>query len=410
MVTACGEPVEVIDPGLLNTDAGPDFFNAKVRIADKLWVGNVEIHINATDWYRHGHDRDRAYDTVVLHVVAHSDGEVRRPDGSVIPQIALPCPTGFRDRYTSLVEFRRSDPACAATLPAIPAIHVSDWLTALAFERIQQKADRMAQLADAEGGDWQHAVYVTLARTLGFHTNSDAFERLALSVPLRRLRKHADSPVAVQGMLFGQAGFLDAEPSTPVDAAYAATLVREYRFMAAKFGMRPPASLGWRMSRMRPYHLPLRMLAALAQFVVNGFRPGIDIFSVRDAAGARALFDIELTGYWERRFSFAPPTSRTSKAFSEASLNILVINVVAPALYAYGTAYGKEDLIAAAVAILQGLPAESNSKVRLFTDAGIPCPDAFTSQALIQLRSAYCEPRKCLYCRFGHRHLAGLAR
>lgn len=410
MVTAEGERVDVIDPGLLNTDAGPDFFNAKVRIGDKLWVGNVEIHVRATDWHRHGHDSDRAYDTVILHVVGHSDGVITRPDGSVIPQVEMPCSPDFHKRYAELVNNRLLEPACAEDLRSLPAIYISDWVTSLALERLQRKAAAVASLAAAEGGDWQSAIYITLARTLGFHTNSDAFERLALATPLRRLRRHADQPFTVEAILFGQAGFLQAEAATPDDAAYIAELQREYRFMATKFGLQAPSSLGWRMSRMRPYHFPARTLAALAQFVSDGFTPGRELLQITDAAHARALFDIELRGYWARRFAFGPPTAHSARAFSSASLDVLVINVVVPAIYAYGMAYDKQELVTRAVEILTGIAPENNRKVRMFTDAGVACRDAFTSQALIELRNSYCEPRKCLYCRLGHRFLAARVR
>lgn len=402
MATVTGESVEVIDPGLLNADAGPDFFNAKIRIGGSLWVGNVEIHVRAGDWYRHGHNNDRAYDTVILHVVAVSECDVRRPDGSVIPQMILKLRPGVEQRSNTLLH-NNGELACAAHLTEMPTIYIKDWLTSLSLERIQRKAAHISELAASEGGDWQHAVYVVLARTLGFHTNSDAFERLALSMPLRKLRRHADHPLTIQGMLFGQAGFLDGTAPTAEDAEYMDCLRREYRFMADKFSLHAPGSLGWRMARMRPQHFPMRSLAALAQFVCDGFKPGTEVFSVKDADHARALFDIGLRGYWAHRCRFGPATCRSDRVFSKSSLDVLMINVAIPAIYAYGQYYDKERMCADAIDMLTATAPEDNRKVRLFTGAGIACGDAFTSQALIELQTCYCEPRKCLYCRLGHR-------
>lgn len=406
LATADGEPVEVLDPGVLNTDAGPDFFNAKVRIGSRLWAGNVEIHVCASDWYRHGHQTDRNYDTVVLHAVAKSDCDVRRPDGSVIPQIVLPDTDDFCRRYKALVSNARQVPPCASALRNLAPIYVADWITSLAMQRIQRKADRIAELAEAANGDWQQALYVTLARTLGFHTNSEAFERLAAAMPLKKLRRHRDYPEIVQGMLFGHAGFLDTTPESAVDAAYVECLRRHYRFMTHKFNIGTPPNLGWRMARMRPYHFPTRSLAALAQFVCNGFKPGYMVWELETLEQARELFDIELEGYWARRFGFGPETSRSSKAFSRASIDVLVVNVAVPAIYAYGMAYGREEMMARAVDFLARMAPESNRKVRMFTDAGLRCPDAFTSQALVELSSSFCEVRKCLFCRLGHQFLA----
>ncbi len=408
--TTDGEPVDVLDPGLLNNDAGPDFFNAKIRIGGRTWAGNVEIHQRASDWFRHGHHNDPAYDSVILHVVGCADVVVKRSDGHAVPQLEMPCAPDFRERYSALVDSPLSGLACASGIPAVDRIYLSDWINSLLFERLQTKAVRVYELASAAGGDWGHAVYVTLARALGFSINSEPFERLALSLPLRTLRKHADSQVTVEGLIFGMAGFLDDDVfASCTPDVYMLRMKAEYRFMSAKFGLSAPRSLGWKMARMRPWNFPHRRLATLASFICQGFRPGYELLSVRGVDDARALFDIELHGYWARRFQFGPETARSARAFSESSLNTILINVAAPVLYSFGCAYGREDMTECAVGILQSLPAEQNSIVRLFTEAGVECRDAFTSQALIGLRRNYCNQRKCLYCRLGHRLLAARA-
>lgn len=401
MKTVDGRSVRVIDQGLLNTGPGPDFFNAKVIIDREMWSGNIEIHVRASDWYRHGHDKDRAYDSVVLHVVASDDTEVRRPDGNTIPQMVMDCAPDFSRRYREMVEGGNGFPPCRKEISSLPAIYIRDWTDNLAFERLGSKVERINNLVARYNGSWVDAVYITLARALGFGTNSEAFERLALSTPLKMLLKHRDSLETIEGALFGQAGFLDNPPER---SGYVERMIQEYAFMAAKFGLARPLSLNWRMGG-RPANFPHRRISTLAHMINSGFVIGSRIFEVTDEAEARSLFDISLTGFWSRRYTFMAEASPTVKALSDASVSILIINVVAPMLYAYGLAYNDAGRCRVALELLQGLPAERNNIVKQFTDAGIPCTDAFTSQALIELCRSYCEQRKCLYCRIGHRLL-----
>ena len=410
MTDVDGNAVSVIDPGLLNTNAGPDFFNAKVRIGSRMWVGNIEIHVRASDWHRHGHDSDKAYDSVVLHVVQNSDARIKRTNGEVIPQLVMQCAQDFHSRYNAMVNNPMVELSCAQYIPSVEPIHLRSWITALAHERLLAKCDRIHALYKRLNGDWQAVVFVTLARALGFGLNSEPFERMALSVPPAVLMKHRDNPLALEAVLLGQSGLLDEGQQVDASSAeYFERLRGEYSFMCAKFGLKAPESLGWKMARMRPQNFPHRRLAALAAIVAGGFAPASKIFYVKDIESARELFNVVLKGFWAGHVNFGPGIDGgEARAFSTDSQNILIINVVAPLLAAYGELYGHEESRERAVAMLESLPAERNNITRLFRDAGIDCPDAFTSQALIQLRREYCEPRKCLYCRLGHRFLSRL--
>lgn len=404
LATVDGRRVRVIDQGLLNNDAGPDFFNAKIIIGDQTWVGNVEIHVKASDWYAHHHDTDPAYNNVVLHVVGKDDARAYRPDGEEIAQMLLPCAADFGERYRRMVMDRSAVLPCLSRLCEIPQIYITDWISTLGFERIYAKVDRVMSVVERVGGDWQAAAYVTLARALGFSINNDAFERLALATPLKVLLHNRSDATAVEGILFGQAGFLDTTSAT--DADYVSRLREQYTFLAAKYGLQRPQSPGWKMARMRPPTFPHRRLAALAAMIADDFKIAQRIFAVDSIDNARALFDITLKGYWASHCNFHGAFTTTAKAFGRLSVDILLINVVVPLLYAYGTRYGSAAQRDAAVDVLYQLQPESNSIVNLFVSAGISCPDAFTSQALIELRRSYCDARKCLYCRIGHRLLA----
>lgn len=413
MTTVDGCRVDVIDPGLLNTGSGPDFFNAKIRIGSKLWAGNVEMHVRATDWHRHGHDHDRAYDSVILHVVARDDGRILRPGGEEIPQVVMPCTADFSRIYNEMVNDPVSQLPCARHIAALPHIYLTDWLTALAFERLYEKSDRAADYVRNAHGDWGEAIYIVLARALGFGTNSDAFERLARQTPLRKLLRHRGDIHAVEAALFGQAGLLENIPDDTDAPEYIARLKQDYDFMAAKYGLQQPAAMSWRMGRMRPQNFPHRRIAALARLICDGFSIGYDLLHAQNEDDVRTLFDVKLHDYWKAHYNFSPTNTGGSTqwhpgehAFSKASVNTLIINVAAPVMHAYGNQTGHTDMCERAVELLQSLKPENNTIIRLFEAAGVDCPDAFTSQALIQLRRNYCEPRKCLYCRIGHRYLA----
>ncbi len=299
---------------------------------------------------------------------------------------------------------------CAEELAHMPPLYVTDWVTSLGYERLYAKVDRINEALERFNGDWQSTVYVTLARALGCSTNSDAFERLAYATPLRSLLKHRNEPTLLEAALFGQAGFLDTRVDDESDREYLDSLRLDYKFFKAKYDLQQPQGLSWKMGRMRPANFPHRRIAALVQLISDGFAIGRHFAHVKDEQSARDLFKFEIKGYWINHYTFGKPSAYAPRALSPDSVTSLLINAIVPLLYAYGTAFGNDEHCANAVALLQSLRAEHNSVVSIFTDAGIPCDDAFTSQALIQLRRNYCEPRKCLYCRIGHRILASKAK
>lgn len=409
MHTEDGRRLNIIDQGLLNRGAGPDFFKACVMIDGREWVGDVEIHVKASDWHRHGHDNDPAYDSVVLHVVGVSDCRIYRRNGEEIPQVTMPCSPDFSQRYHAMVNNPVGDLPCAVELASLPSIYIHDWLTSLAYERLYHKTDRILAAYQDCDRDWRNAAYIITARALGFKTNAEPFERLARSLPLRRLMKHRDTQVTVEGMLFGMAGLLDDQLDN--QDPYVQQMIAEYRFMTAKFGMEAPSALGWKMARMRPHNFPHRRLATLAELIMyDGFALPDKAPAVENLEEARNLFRIELQGYWAHRFNFGNENCHTVRALSDDSVNILVINVVVPLMYAYGLIYGEDHYTERAIELLRQIKAENNYITRIFEAAGVACQDAFTSQAMIELRTNYCESRKCLYCRIGHRLLADKVR
>lgn len=407
MVTNTGKKVRVVDPGLLNTDAGPDFFNAKIEIDGHMWVGNVEMHYRATDWKRHHHDSDKAYDSVILHVVAKDDAPVRRTNGELIPQLVLEVSPQFNADYASLVGATIEVP-CATKIKKVPHLTIVEWVEGLAFERLHGKVERIHQLLDSFNGSWEDVCYVTLARNFGFGINNDAFERLARRTPLRLLGKHSDSVLQIEALLFGQAGMLDAQK--PGMDSYYNQLCTEYAFLSNKFQLTPMEKESWKLFRIRPQNFPYRRIAMLAQFIEGGFRMMNRILEAEGEKEMRALFEVELSGYWSKHYTFGKPNERATATLSRSSTDIILINTVAPLLYAYGELTGNYEMTDKAIKLLEDLRAESNSIVSHFVAYGIDCPDALTSQALVQLKREYCDARKCIYCKIGHHLLSKAAR
>lgn len=396
-----GRPLRVCNPGIPNRDAGPDFSSARVEVDGVRWCGNVEIHVKASDWFRHGHDRDMAYDNIVLHVVAESDAEIRRADGTVIPQLTIRLLDGVEQVYDiyneGIMPLR-----CNGFIKHLDPIEKVFWVEALAIERLQAKADRATEICKNLGGDWRQTCFALTARALGFGLNSEPMEMLGRNLPLSFSGRHADNIFQLEALIFGQAGLLDA--SENILDPYYQDLCREYYFLARKYGLRPMNRKVWKFARTRPQNFPHRRLAMLAQLLHGGFTlPGEITDTGDDIDRLRELFDIELSGYWAHRFNFGDEQRLVSCALSRSSVDILIINVAAPLLYAQGRLRGNYEMQENAVTILECLPSEKNSIVRSFSEAGIKADSAKVSQALIQLKKQYCDAGRCTQCRFGFR-------
>lgn len=414
--TVEGKRVQIIDPGRLNTDSGPDFFNAKVKIDGHLWAGDIEIHVKASDWHRHHHDGDPAYDSVILHVVDRDDTMIRRSNGEVIPQMQMPCSPTLNADYHSLIDRADIDLPCSGYIHEIPSIYITDWMSALVYERLYAKSDHIDHLLEMNTGDSESTCYVMLARALGFGINADPFERLARAIPLRFIARHRGELTHIEAILFGQSGLLDPylNPQPGVTLfrhPYIDSLVNEYRFLSAKYGMKPLTSAGWKMGRMRPQNFPHRRIAMLAHLLNENYTLYSRIIALTDVDEARTLFDTNLTGFWTFHYQFSETArSSTPQRLSNRSIDLLVINLVVPLMFNHALHHGDDAMAARAVEMLHDLAAERNTIIEMFGRAGIPARNAAHSQALIHLRRNYCEQHKCLYCRLGHRYLSTCAR
>ena len=403
--TTDGTPIEVIDPGRHNRDAGPDFFNARLRIGGRLWAGHVELHSRASDWYRHGHEKDEAYDAVVLHVVGESDAEVRRTNDTLIPQAVLVCPEHVTKHYD---ELRRADgyPCCQAVLPHLSRLSIHGWLSGLQAERLEAKRGHILRYLHHTGNHWEDVCFVALARGCGFSVNGDACERWALSLPFRALDKHRDRPFQVEAIFLGQARFLDEVEAVGGADDYAVQLKREYEYLKHKFGFAPTIEASaWRFLRLRPDNFPTIRVAQLAWLYAERSSLFSQLVEADTVDRIHSLLSMQTSPYWETHYRLGVVSPRRTKTMSRSSLNLLTINSLVPLLYAYGRYKGDEQLCERALSLLEQLPAEENHIIRSWATSGLSVASAADSQALIQLQRAYCERRRCLFCRFGYEYI-----
>ena len=398
--TTNGQLIEVIDTGIQNTNAGPDFFNAKIKIDGILWVGNVEIHHLSSDWFLHGHDKDRCYDSVILHVAEVVDAKVFRTSGEEIPQLQLTCPDYLLKNYC---ELSKSDsyPPCYAIIPDLSALQIHSWLTALQMERFEQKMVQVNERLTHFHGNWEDAFFVTLARNLGFGLNGDAFEMWANKIPLRSVDKHRDNLFQIEALFFGQAGLLEVEGGDE----YYCQLRKEYHYLSYKFGLSPMDVKQWKFLRLRPSNFPHVRIAQLACLYHRSYGLFSQIMEATTLESLRSLLRGGASEYWSTHYTFGGNSPSHPKTWSDNTLNLIIINTVVTFLYTIGHYKGEDSYCARAATFLEKLKPESNQIIRMWSDCGIKAAHAGDSQALIQLKKAYCDQKKCLYCRFGYEYL-----
>ena len=410
MHTTDGKLVEVIDPGLHNRNAGPDFFNAKVKIDGTLWVGNVEIHDRSHDWYVHGHDHDSAYNNVVLHVAGVVDDNVITSDGKFLPQLQLDVPKEINDHYKELLETDQYPP-CYKIIHDLTKLTIHSWMSALQTERLEQKTEAIKARVDRNNGSWEDGYFTTLARNYGFGINGDAFEMWANTLPLKAVDHHRDDVFQIEAIFMGQAGLLELNtiPSQyqrdALNEGYFAKLRNEYQYLAHKFSMKPMDATMWRFLRLRPQNFPHIRISQLANLYYSR-RAGLSsLVECTTIEQLKAVLATSVTPYWETHYTFGSTSCRNDKNLSPASLNLLMINTAIPMLFAYGKHKSDEAICDRAFDLLEQLKAENNHITRLWQQCGLTAQNAGDSQALIQLKKEYCDKKDCLRCRIGFEYL-----
>lgn len=397
--TAKGEEITVLKTGMHNPNAGPDFLNAQIKIGDTTWAGNIEVHINASDWYKHNHHKDRAYDNVILHVVFTADKKVTDKNGVEIPVLLLKDIIDYQIyRYYKSWVKKANFIACENLVQHVPDIIKTSAVQAATVHRLESKSEWCLDLLRTTGGDIEETFYRVFCRALGLKVNAMPFEQLAILTPFSLLRKNRNSLNELQALLLGQAGFLE---SSTLNHDFVNELKSIYAHQANKFKLTAMPESSWKLFRLRPQNFPAVRIAQMAQIFFNHPALAQQVIEKEKPEDYEILFESSLQGFWLTHYTLKASSQRIPKKIGKSTINLLIINAVVPFLFALASYNKNGNFKEKAVCLLEQLPAERNQIIKKYENLGFKALNAFDSQGLIELKKSFCEPLRCLTCKIG---------
>jgi hypothetical protein len=393
--------IVVLNPGEYNHDSGPDFFNARILISGTEWAGNVEIHSRSSHFNSHGHNKDHAFDNVILHVVTEKDKKVFNAKGEELLTVEIKYDPVLYEKYSDLV----NNPyviACQNEVMELDNFYIRHWLNALLVERLQTKSDAIMKIFTTTGNDWDETFYRIITRYFGFRVNTEPFEMLASALPFRIIRKHADNRFQIEALLFGTSGMLDEGLfREALSDQYYKDLIKEYRILSAKYLLHPVHGWLWKFSRLRPVNFPtirISQLAAMLSVTGGLFSRILDTVDIKDL---KELFEVKASSYWDDHYVFGKKSTSMPKKTGSQAADIFLINAVIPMIFIYGRFHDRNEVCERALTFLEEIDPEKNSVISDWKSAGIEMESAFYSQAILHLTDEYCKKRRCLQCRIG---------
>lgn len=400
--TTDGRSVEVVHPGRIQRNSGPDLDEALIRIDGQLWSGTVEVHLKASEWNAHGHQHDPAYDNVVLHVVHTHDMDVHTANGTIPPAVEL----GPRIDVASIRSYHalmRSEAhiPCAGRIKAVEQVRIRSWLDRVLVERLERKTGAVEAIHKQLEGDVMVTFHHMLLRGFGAHVNAEPFGMLAHALPLKFLLKYRDDHLRTEALLFGQAGLL----RTDFADEHPRRLQAEHRLLAHMHDLGQVPLSAWKFGRMRPANFPTVRIAQLARLIAKCDGSFDALLQHDDPEPLRDLLDVEAGCYWHDHFRFDVPAERAPKRLGRSAADGLIINTIVPFLFAMGRIQGNPSYTDRALELLERLPPERNAITTEWREVGIQAGNAAQSQALIELKNGHCTPRKCLFCGIGRQLL-----
>lgn len=397
--TTGGEKLSITHSGIRNRDAGPDFTQAKIRINGDLLAGNVEIHVNASDWEKHRHQDDKAYSNVILHVVYNNDAEIRFP---ALPTLELKdkIDNQFLHRYGKLMLSQTWIP-CEAQIHEVDEFIIGSGTHRLIVERLEQKTRDILERLAVNKNSWEETFYQITARNFGLKVNADAFDTLAKTLPLKIIARHKSSLPQIEALLFGQSGMLERNFKDD----YPNALKKEFRFLQGKYGLQPMQAHLWKFMRLRPPGFPTVRLAQFSMLLFQSAHLFSRIVEAKSVSEIALLFQTEPSDYWIKHYRFDAVSRAAKKSLGKDFVNTIIINAVIPVMFIYGKIKGNQSLQDKAISFLEQLPSEKNAIIGRWKNLGIRSESAYASQALLQLKNNYCSHKKCLHCFVGNKLL-----
>ncbi len=397
--TTTEEVIVVKSVGQHNFNSGPDFFNAQLQIADQLWAGNVEIHIKSSDWFLHNHEQDKAYDSVILHVVWEHDIDVFRKDNTAIPTLELKNIVDIRllGNYQELLAKDNKWINCEKDFASINEFTRDNWLERLYFERLERKSKGIETLLAQSKNDWEAVLFKMLTKNFGLKVNGDSFFSLAQSIDFSVIRKTQTNQQVLEALLFGQAGLLEQD----VEDAYYLGLVKEYKFLKQKFKIDHTNVLPVQFFRLRPPNFPTIRLSQLASLYNAHTNLFSKVIALNNLEAFYKYFDVTTSSFWKTHYNFQKESKVSVKRLSKSFIDLLLINTILPLKFSYSKFKG-EDIDTEIIEIANALVSEKNSIIQTFNSLKKVSKSALQSQALIQLKTEYCDKNKCLQCAIGN--------
>ena len=403
LTTHNGIAITVLNFGLHNTDAGSDFFNGKVKIGATTWAGNIELHINSSDWIKHKHQDDKAYDNVVLHVVYNNDKDILDKEGNVIPTLELKDLIDLQiiKKYEQLVLLPDSGIPCGKQIKTVDEFTINSWLNRLAIERLERKSAEIEGMLKLNKNNWEETFYQYMFKYFGLKVNALPFELLAQNSPLKIIEKH-HTISSIEALLYGQAGYLESD----IEDEYYVKLKKEYQFLKAKFELVSLDKTIWKMLRLRPGNFPTIRISQLANLLSIKTRLFSKVLAAETVVELQNLFNAKTSDYWKTHYQFNETVENdTEKKLGIATINSIIINVIVPFTFVYGKAKQNEKLVDKSLNLLESIKAENNIIIKNWKALGVKSSNAMQTQSLIELKNNYCSQKKCLNCSIGNKIL-----
>lgn len=390
--TTLGKQITVIKPGRLNLNAGPDFFDARIKIDDTLWAGNIEVHVNSSDWEKHKHQNNPAYNNVVLHVVYNDDVPTS------IPTVELKnyLPPHFINTYQSLFQSSSRIP-CQKIITLPDDLVLQQFLHRLMVSRLENKCALLEEQLLLYKNSWEKLFYITLAKYFGMGVNAEPFQLLAQSLPQQLLAKHKYNPSQIDALIFGVAGFLPAMQ----DDAYSIILNREFDFLQTKYALQQLPKGVWKFAKTRPANFPTTRLAQFSALVFQSVHLFSKLMQAQSIEAAEALLTVKPHEELQLNNLYGAQHLPLG-GIGKQTIQHLLINVVVPFKFVYGKHMLNEALCEQAIDWLEKLPAEKNTITKFWSTIGFKAKQALHSQALVELNNNYCEKHRCLSCSIGN--------
>lgn len=394
-----GEEIVIKKQGVKNVDAGPDFSNALIKIGDSLWVGNVEIHVKSSDWYKHKHQNDEKYKSVILHVVHVDDLQDNTKKKLNIPTLVLKenYDAYLFLKYESFMNNMNWIP-CEKQFKSINRFRIYYFMSRMAIERLEYKSDKIQAQLKNNKNNLEQTFYEQLARNFGFKTNADAFEMLAKSLPINYLAKQKSNLFQIEALLFGQAGMLNQN----FKDTYPNLLQKEYRFLQKKYNLQSIPTHVWKFLRLRPSNFPTIRIAQFGMLIYLSSALLSQIIETENLDQLHNYFDLSAYDYWDTHFKFDKKSIRSKKKLGAVSTKLIIINTIIPFLFVYGKLMGEDQYCQKALKFMEALDGEQNKIIRQWKKIGANTNSAFFTQALLHLKSNYCDQKRCLDCQIGH--------